>query len=676
MSAPKAFRQNTSDPYQWLEVRDAPEVLAYLQAENAYVEEQMAECSQLQQELFEEIRTRIVETDLSLPLPWQGYLYYQRTQQGDEYPRYFRCRQTALESLEVHLASEQLLLDLNELAQGDYCELGAFSLSPDQRLLAYSLDRAGDEVFDLYVKDLGQNSLTALPFVDCAGPLIWANDNQTLFFITLDACHRPYRLYRYRLGSDEAVLVFEERDERFFLSCERSGSERQLIVHSASKTTSEVWVLNADHPEAPWQCLAPRQDQHEYDCEHAWLEGRWQWLIRSNQQGLNFALYAADEGAPRSHWRCLRAHQEHCMIEAVAAKAQGYLLCVREEGLSKLWVQPEHQPGYWLALPDAVYSLDLDELLAFDSPYLRLRYESLQSPAQIRQLQLCTGEQQLLKQTQVLGAFCAEDYQSLRLWVKARDGARIALTLVARREVLERGTAAPLYLYGYGAYGECLDPWFSHARLSLLERGFIFAIAHVRGGGELGEAWYRAGKLEHKENTFSDFIACAEYLIEQGFTSSPQLVISGASAGGLLIGAVLNKRPELFAAAIAEVPFVDLLNTMLRPELPLTVTEYEEWGDPREPEVYQRLKGYSPYDNISAQSYPAILALAGYHDSRVQYWEAAKWLAKLRAHQQGDALLLLKTDLDSGHGGSSGRYQALHEVALEYAFILSQLRLV
>jgi oligopeptidase B len=336
-------------------------------------------------------------------------------------------------------------------------------------------------------------------------------------------------------------------------------------------------------------------------------------------------------------------------------------------------VRPQGITGYRVSLPDAAYSLYVQDSLEFASPVIRLRYEALNRPAQIRELNLADGTQKVLKETPVLGDFDADDYLSQRLWATAPDGTQVPISLVARRDAL--GQAAPLYLYGYGAYGESLDPWFSHARLSLLDRGVVFAIAHVRGGGELGEAWYRAGKLAYKQNSFSDFIACAEHLIAKDFTSASQLVISGGSAGGLLIGATLNQRPELFAAAIAEVPFVDVLNTMLNPELPLTVTEYDEWGDPNEPEVHARIKGYAPYENVQAQRYPAILAVAGYNDSRVQYWEAAKWVARLRELKTDDNLLLLKTDLEAGHGGMSGRYQAIRDVALEYAFIFKVLGL-
>ena len=669
-SAPIARQEAGNDPYHWLENRDSDEVLAHLQAENAYLDAVLEPQQALREQLFEEIKGRIRETDLSLPTPWGDYLYYQRTTAGDEYPRHYRCRRPADGSLDVDAASEALLLDPNELAGGGFLSVGAFSISPDQQRLAYSLDSSGEEIYRLFVKELDSGQISELPFDDCDGSMTWANDSQTLFFTELDDTHRPYKLYRHRLGDTAAQAVFEEADGRFFLHCYRSSSERQLILQLGSKTTSEVWVLDAQQPQGDFSCLAPREEGHEYDVDHGMLDGQWCWLIRSNQSGINFALYRASEAQPqRSHWQQIRAHDPQVMLEGATLNQRAIVLALREGGLPILEVQPQGAEAYRVQLPDAAYSLYVQDSLEFHSTVIRLRYEALNRPAQVRQLELATGAQQVLKQTPVEGPFDADAYESRRLWATAADGTQIPISLVARREVFAAGKPAPLYLYGYGAYGASLDPWFSHARLSLLDRGFVFAIAHIRGGGEMGEAWYRAGKLEHKQNSFGDFIASAERLIAEGLTTPAQLAISGGSAGGLLIGAVLNQRPDLFAAAIAEVPFVDVLNTMLNPELPLTVTEYDEWGDPNQPEVFERIKAYAPYENVRAQAYPPILAVAGYNDSRVQYWEAAKWVAKLRRDKTDSNLLLLKTDLGAGHGGMSGRYQGIKDVALEYAFL-------
>jgi len=667
--APIARADTGTDPYRWLENRDAEDVLAYLKAENAYLEEQLADQAELRETLFQEIKGRIRETDLSLPSPWGPWLYYQRTTAGDEYPRHYRCARPLDGSLTVDDNAEQLLLDPNELAGGGFLSLGAFSVSQDHSKLAYSLDREGDEIYRLYVKDLASGDVTALPFDDCDGSMTWANDSQTLFYGELDDTHRPHKIYRHRLGETGSHAVFHDPDGRFFVHCYRTSSERQLVILSHSKTTSEAWVLSADEPEGQWMCLAPRQEDHEYFPDHGLHEGQWSWLIRSNQAGINFALYHASEAQPeREHWQELVAHDDAVMLEDVSLNAEAITLTLRESGLPVIEVRPQGVQPYRLQLPDAAYSLHVQNALEFTSTVIRLRYEALNRPAQVRQLTLADGTQAVLKETPVEGPFDADAYESRRIWATAQDGTQIPISLVGRRDSF--GKPAPLYLYGYGAYGHSLDPWFSHARLSLLDRGFVFAIAHVRGGGDLGEAWYRAGKLEHKPNTFSDFIACAEQLLADGYTTSPRLAISGGSAGGLLIGAVLNMRPELFGAAVAEVPFVDVLNTMLNADLPLTVTEYDEWGDPNQPEVHERIKAYAPYENIRAQAYPALLAVAGYNDSRVQYWEAAKWVAKLRATRTDDNLLLLKTEFGAGHGGMSGRYQALKDAALEYAFVL------
>ena len=673
-SAPIAHKADGDDPYAWLQERDTAPVLDYLKAENAYQQAMLADQAELRESLFNEIKGRILETDLSLPSPWGPYLYYTRTTAGDEYARHYRCPRPADDGLQVDESAEELLLDPNVLANGGFFSLGAFSISPDHQRLAYSLDTTGEEVYTLFVKELASGKVSELAFEDCDGSMTWANDSLTLFFAELDDTHRPHKLYRYRLDGTAAEEVFHEPDGRFFLHCYRASSERQLLLSLGSKTTSEVWALDASQPQQAFSCLAPRVEDHEYDVDHGLLDGQWSWLIRTNRDGINFALYQApDTGRvpSESQWQNLIPHSDEVMFEGLSLNASAMTLSLRIGGLPIIEVHPQGLPTYRVQLPDAAYSLYVQNSLEFVSDRIRLRYEALNRPAQVRQLELASGAQQVLKETPVLGPFDADAYVSQRLWATAPDGTQVPISLVVKREML--GQPTPLYLYGYGAYGESLDPWFSHARLSLLDRGVAFAIAHVRGGGELGEAWYRAGKQEHKQNSFDDFIACAEHLIAHGFTSAAQLAISGGSAGGLLIGAVLNQRPELFAAAIAEVPFVDVLNTMLDPDLPLTVTEYDEWGNPQEPEVHARIKAYAPYENVRAQAYPATLVIAGYNDSRVQYWEAAKWVAKLRVTKTDDNLLLLKTELGAGHGGMSGRYQGLRDVALEYAFVFKVL---
>jgi oligopeptidase B len=581
MTAPIAQRAPGADPYAWLQERDTDAVLDYLKAENAYQEAQTADQAELRESLFNEIKGRILETDLSLPSPWGPYLYYTRTTAGDEYARHYRCPRPADDSLTLDESREQLLLDPNALANGGFFSLGAFSISPDHQRLAYSVDTSGDEIYTLFVKELSNDKVSELEFEDCDGSMTWANDSLTLFFGVLDDTHRPHKLFRYRLDGTAAEEVFHEPDGRFFLHCYRASSEQQLLLSLGSKTTSEVWALDANQPHLPFNCLAPRVEDHEYDVDHGLLDGVWTWFIRTNRDGINFALYQApDTGVPPSEadWQNLIPHNEEVMLDGVSLNTEAMTLSLREGGLPIIEVHPQGSAPYRVQLPDAAYSLHVQNSLEFESDRIRLRYEALNRPAQVRQLILASGEQTVLKETPVLGQFDADAYVSQRLWATAPDGTQVPISLVMKREMV--GKPVPLYLYGYGAYGSSLDPWFSHARLSLLDRGMAFAIAHVRGGGELGEAWYRAGKQERKHNTFSDFIACAEFLILNGITTAEKLAISGGSAGGLLIGAVLNQRPDLFGVAIAEVPFVDVLNTMLDPDLPLTVTEYDEWGNP------------------------------------------------------------------------------------------------
>lgn len=667
LKAPHARRDVGTDPYQWLQERDSTDVTAYLEAENHYTEQWLAPAQSLREQLFQEIRGRIRETDLGLPSVRDNWLYYQRTEAGAEYPRYYRCQRQSEFNLEIDTASEQLLLDPNPLAeQHPFLELGDFSVSPDQNWLAYSIDTQGNEVYQLFVRSLTDEQEYNLSLEQAAGTLCWANDNRTLFAISLDASARPATLWRLRQDA-EPVAVFEERDPLFYLDVYRSSSERYICVASSSKNTSELHYLPADEPAAPLQCLAARRSGHEYDADH----GEQGFVIRSNSQGENFGLFACDPATPgEPHWQALRAVDDNRTLEGVELQRSALILQYRNAGLIQLEVQANSGPGYLVAMPDAVYSLHVQGGEQYSSPQVRLRYESLNRPAEIRALTLADGSQRVLRTTPVEGQFSPDDYHVERLWAVADDGARIPISLI---ETANARGSSPLYLYGYGAYGASMDPWFSHARLSLLQRGWRFAIAHVRGGAEMGEHWYQQGKLEHKENTFSDFIRCAEQLISLGKTDSRQLVIAGGSAGGLLIGNVINQRPELFRAAVADVPFVDVWNTMNNPELPLTIGEYEEWGDPSDPKVAARIKGYAPYENVRPQAYPAMLVTAGYHDVRVQYWEAAKWVARLRATRSNDEPLLLRTQMSAGHGGASGRYQAMREIAEEYAFLLSVL---
>ncbi|WP_150303777.1 S9 family peptidase [Pseudomonas saliphila] len=657
--------ENAIDPYAWLEQRDAPEVLAYLEEENRHTETWLTENQDRREQIFEEIRGRVRETDLSLPGVKGPWLYYQRTEAGAEYPRFYRCPRPDDGSLETNPATQQLLLDLNMLAGDDFLHLGGFTISPDQHWLAYSLDRQGNETYQLYLKNLTSGEITELDLEQSDGSLTWANDSATLFAISMDETSRPSTLWRLRPGQPPQQ-IFHEADQRFYVHAYRSSSEQWLLLACDSKNTSEVRVLSADEPDGQWALLAERSDGHEYQADH----GPQGLIIRSNAQGENFCLYRCDATAPRrEQWELMVDTDPNRTLEDFDVQQHGLVLHYRDQGLIILEVRPQAAAAYTVQMPDAVYSLHIQGGEEYSSERIRLRYESLNRPAEVRSLELASGEQHVLKQTPVEGPFSADDYSVRREWATAPDGTRIPISLVGRPGNLN--TLAPCYLYGYGSYGASMDPWFSHARLSLLDRGWVFAIAHVRGGADMGEAWYQAGKLEHKENTFKDFIACAEHLIETGYTDSQRLVVAGGSAGGLLIGNVINQRPELFAAAVADVPFVDVWNTMNNPALPLTIGEYEEWGNPAEAQVAERIKGYAPYEQVRAQAYPAIFVTAGYHDMRVQYWEAAKWVAKLRYHKTDHHPLLLRTQMSAGHGGASGRYQAMRELTEEYSFLLA-----
>ena len=660
-----ARRDATPDPYAWLEQRDSDEVIQHLQAENQQTEAWLASHNDQRERLFEEIRSRIRETDLSLPAVWGPWLYYQRTEAGAEYPRYYRSPRPADGSLDTDAQREELLLDLNRLAGDGFLQLGDFAVSPDHQWLAYSLDCQGDEEYQLYLKHLASGNISELPLDQADGSLVWANDSATLFAISMDEASRPATLWRMQRGTPP-VRIYHEADQRFYLHAYRSSSEQWLILASDSKNTSEVRLVSADEPAADWQLLARRQSGHEYHVDH----GPQGLLIRSNDRGQNFALYRTDPQHPlRRHWELLVDVDPQRTLEDFSVQQQGLLLHYREDGLARLEVRPTDGQPYQVSMPDTVYSLHVQGGEEYSSAQIRLRYESLNRPAQIRALQLSSGTQSILKQTPVEGPFNPDDYEVRREWATASDGTRVPISLVGRPAALN--APAPLYLYGYGAYGASMDPWFSHARLSLLERGWVFAIAHIRGGADMGEAWYQQGKLQYKHNTFSDFIACAEHLIDSNYTDSRRLVIAGGSAGGLLIGNVLNQRPELFAAAVADVPFVDVWNTMNNPALPLTIGEYEEWGDPNDPEVAQRIISYAPYEQVGEHPYPALFVTAGYHDMRVQYWEAAKWVAKLRHHRSNNRPLLLRTQMSAGHGGASGRYQSMKELAEEYSFLLA-----
>ena len=652
------------DNYFWLRDRSDPDVVAYLEAENRYTDEVMAPAQVLREKLYKEILGRIQETDLSVPVKRDGYFYYSRTEEGKAYS--IHCRKHG--SLE---AAEEILLDSNVLAEGEkYFRVGNFAVSPDHRLLAYSTDVEGDEAYTIFVKDLITGELFPDRIANTYYTLEWANDNRTFFYTVLDESKRPYRVFRHELGGATDTLVYQEDDGRFALGLRKTRSRRFLFINLASPLTSEERYLEADDPGGEFRVMLSRRQDVEYDTAH---HGDY-FYIRTNDQAKNFRLMRTTVAKPSSEgWEEVIPARAAVTIEGVDSFEDHMVVYERERGLEKICVRDAAGAlSHYVEFPEPVYTVAPAGNLEYKTKELRFRYTSLVTPVSIFDYNVETRERVLKKQYEVKGGYDASQYRSERIFAKASDGVEVPISLVYRAGFEKNGTS-PLLLYGYGAYGHSIDPVFSSDRLSLLDRGFAFAIAHIRGGAEMGEEWHDQGKLLAKKNTFTDFIACAEHLAAERYTSSDRLAIMGGSAGGLLMGAVLNLRPELFHAVIAKVPFVDALNTMLDPTLPLTMAEYEEWGNPAEKQYYDYIRSYSPYDNAAAREYPTMLVTAGLNDPRVSYWEPAKWAAKLRALKTDQNVLLLKTDMGSGHFGPSGRYEGIKEVAFDYAFLLTVL---
>jgi oligopeptidase B len=652
------------DNYFWLRNRSDPEVIAFLEAENRYTEEVMAPTKPLQENLYQEILGRIQETDVSVPVKRDDYFYYTRTEEGKAYS--IQCRKRG--SLE---APEEILLDANALAEGQkYFRLGNFAVSPDHRLLAYSTDLEGDETYTIQVKNLVTGELLPDRIANTYYTLEWANDNRTFFYTVLDETKRPYRAFRHELGVEPDVLVYQEDDGRFSLGLGKTRSRRFVFIELASPLTSELRYLEAGDPRAEFRVMLPRRQDVEYDASH---HGEY-FYIRTNDRAKNFRLMRTEVGDPSSeNWHEVIPARAEVTIEGVDAFEDHLVIYERERGLETICIR-DGMGGFshYIDFPEPVYTVSAGGNAEYQTNLLRFNYTSLVTPTSVFDYNVRTRQRELKKQYEVRGGYDASQYQSERIFAKAPDGVEVPISLVYRRG-FERNGSSPLLLYGYGAYGHSIDPRFSSDRLSLLDRGMIFAIAHIRGGAELGEVWHDQGKLLQKKNTFSDFIAGAEHLISERYTSPDRLAIMGGSAGGLLMGAVLNARPELFHAAIAKVPFVDTLNTMLDPSLPLTMSEYEEWGNPEDKEYYNYIRSYSPYDNVAPREYPTMLVTGGLNDPRVSYWEPAKWVAKLRELKKDSNVLLLKTNMGSGHFGPSGRYEGIKEVAFDYAFLLKSL---
>ena len=652
------------DDYYWLRNKDNAEVLNYLKAENDYAEKALGQTKELEETLFQEIKGRIKPTDLSVPFLMGPYWYYVRYEADKEYGIYCRKRHT-LES------QEEVMLDGNVLAQGhEYFSLGNWMLSFNDELLAYAIDTQGRRIYTIYVKNLRTGEVLSDTIPDVTGNMDWANDNRTLFYSKQDPdTLRANQVFRHVLGTNPAEdeCIFEETDETFSVYVFKTKSKRYIMIASHQTITSEYRYLEADDPLGKFQMVHPRERGHEYDVDH--FEDRF--YIRTNDQAKNFRLMTVDIRTPgKEHWEELVPHRENVLFEGMELFQDFMVLEERKQGLTHLRIVPWKGEGeYELDFWEPTYLVAFGDNHELHTPLLRFGYTSMTTPMTIYDYNMHTKEKILLKQEEVLGDFDSKNYQTERLYASARDGVSVPISLVYRKGFTPDGQH-PLLLYGYGSYGMSMDASFSAARISLLDRGFVFAIAHVRGGEELGRQWYDDGRLLNKKNTFTDFIACAEYLIEKQYSHPQQLFAMGGSAGGLLVGAVTNMRPDLFKGVIAQVPFVDVVTTMLDASIPLTTGEYDEWGDPNQKQFYDYMRSYSPYDNIEAKAYPHLLVTTGLHDSQVQFWEPVKWVAKLRALKTDDHYLLLKTNMEAGHGGASGRFKRHKETAFMYAFLL------
>ncbi len=653
------------DEYYWLREKKSPEVRQYLDAENTFTDASMKDTASVQKKLYDEILGRIQETDLSVPFRRGHYFYYQRTEEGKQYAIY--CRKH--ESLD---APEDVILDLNELARGErFMARGDWEVSDNGNLLAYTLDNVGFREYTLHVKNLsnGQVSTENIPRVSSVA---WAADNRTIFYVVDDDAKRPYRLYRHKLGapvSSDAV-VYEEKDEMFTLTISRSRSDAYLFLDSSSHTSSESRFLKASDPTGTFQLVAPREKEHQYDVEH---HGDL-FFIRSNQGCRNFRVLTTPIATPdKAHWKEVLPCREDVMVSRMEVFSGHAVFLEREDGVPRVRVTDlATKASHRIEFPESAYALSFETNAEFETTKFRFNYQSLTTPPTVYEYDMATRERLLLKRTEVLGDYNASRYKTERIYATAPDGVKVPMSLVYRKGLIKDGKN-PTLLTGYGSYGSASFPTFSAPRVSLLDRGFVFAIAHIRGGGEMGKKWHDQGKMMSKKNTFTDFIACAETLIAQKYTTKEHLAIEGGSAGGLLMGAVVNMRPDLFRAVIAHVPFVDVINTMLDESLPLTVGEFEEWGNPKIQEQYEYMKSYSPYDNLAAKNYPAMLIKTSFDDSQVMYWEPAKYVARLRAIKTDKNPLLFKINMAGGHGGSSGRYDRIRETAFDYAFLFKTL---
>jgi oligopeptidase B len=654
------------DNYFWLNDRENPEVIDYLNQENAYYESMTAHTKDFQKELFEEMKGRIKEDDQSVPYLYNGYYYITRFEKGQDYPIYSRKKG----SLE---AKEEILFDCNELAKGhSFFQLGGLSVSPDNRFASFGTDIVGRRIYTIKIKNLETNEILSDTIENTTGGSVWANDNQTLFYTRQDKVTlRADTIYKHKLGTDakDDVLVYEEKDETFNVSVGKEKSKKYIVIGAESTMTTEYRILNSDTPDAEFKVFQPRVRGLEYSISHF---GDSFYILTNKDKATNFKLMKTPENATeKKHWKEVIPHRESVLIEDIEIFRNYLVVEERANGLNHIRIMPWNgEEEYYLPFGSETYNAYTTTNVDFDTDVLRYSYQSLATPSSVIDFNMKTKSKEIKKEQAVLGGkFDKNNYIEKRIWATAKDGTQVPISLVYHKDLKKDGTN-PLLLYAYGSYGVTMEPYFSTTRLTLLDRGFIFAIAHIRGGEDLGRQWYEDGKLLKKKNTFTDFIDCSQFLIQEKYTSPAHLYAEGGSAGGLLMGAIINMAPELYHGVIAQVPFVDVVTTMLDDSIPLTTGEYDEWGNPNTKKYYDYMLSYSPYDNVKAQVYPNMYVSTGLHDSQVQYWEPAKWVAKLRTHKKGDAVLYLNTNMDAGHGGASGRFEAIKELAKEYAFLL------
>lgn len=651
-----------TDNYYWLNERENPEVISFLNAENTYKDEMMSHTKDFQDKLFEEMKGRIKEDDQSVPYKDNGYFYLTSYKEGQEYPVYSRKKGT----LE---AEEEIMLNVNELAKGfSYFNVGSRSVSPNNELLAYGEDTLSRRIYTIRFKNLKTGEMIEDRIPNTTGGAIWANDNQHVFYAVKDETLRPVKIFRHRLGtpSTDDILIYEEQDDTFSAFVYKSKSKKYIIIGAYQTLSQEYQVLDADNPTGEFRMIQPRERGLEYGIAHFGDK----FYIRTNMDALNFRLMSTPENATtKDNWEEVIPHRKDVLLEGMDIFQDYLVLSERKNGITQLRIRPWEGKEHYIDFGEDAYMAYTSTNPEFDTEILRIGYQSMTTPSTTYDYNMKTKGMELLKQQEVLGGFNSADYVSERLYAKARDGVTVPISIVYHKDFKKDGTQ-PLLLYAYGSYGYSMDPSFSSARLSLLNRGFAFAIAHIRGGEEMGRHWYEDGKLLNKKNTFTDFIDCGEFLVAEKYAAKDQLYAQGGSAGGLLMGAVMNMRPDLWKGVVAAVPFVDVITTMLDESIPLTTGEYDEWGNPNEKEYYDYILSYSPYDQVEAKDYPATLVTTGLHDSQVQYWEPAKWVAKLREMKTDKNPLLLHTNMDAGHGGASGRFARLKEVALQYSFLL------